>query len=270
MVAGQAALIPLRRALRTGRVQLVPETMVTQVLLTGAGQATGVRWIKMTERGPVTGTETADLVVMAASAIETVRLALLSQFPDRSGKLARLMLHAFVDGTAIFLDERMHAYRGRSITQCAEDAAEPDFPGARAFAEANGLPCIRGGLMELGGSQDPISEAQSYQTLLGFLRPAKRFGDSPQLMRSHPRDRLVGWRPRRPNSATRCPWTPRQGLSAPGREGTWSYGKHGQVAQQLDTAAEEVQTRPSGVHWRCQLPRTAAACPPATTSWAGR
>ena len=181
VVAEPAALIPLRRALRTGRVQLVPETMVTKVLLNGSGaaaQATGVRWIRMTERGPVTGTETADVVVLAASAIETVRLALLSQFPDRSGKLGRrLMLHAFVDGTAIFLDERMHAYRGRSITQCAEDAADPDFPGARAFAKAHGLPYIRGGLMEFGGSQDPISEAQSYQTLLGFsARPAVRHG----------------------------------------------------------------------------------------------
>ena len=188
VVARPAALIPLRRALRTGRVQLVPETMVTQVLLSGsgaAGRATGVRWIRMTERGPVTGTETADVVVLAASAIETIRLALLSQFPDRSGRLGRrLMLHAFVDGTAIFPDERMHAYRGRTITQCAEDAADPDFPGARAFAKAHGLPYLRGGLMELGGSQDPITEAQSYQTLLGILRPARPFGtDFKQLMR---------------------------------------------------------------------------------------
>src|ERR1700750_1627406 len=65
----------------------------------------------MTHRGQTPGTETADVIVMAASAIETVRLALLSGFPDRSGKLGRrLMLHAFVDGSAIFLDERMHAH----------------------------------------------------------------------------------------------------------------------------------------------------------------
>jgi gluconate 2-dehydrogenase alpha chain len=185
VVARPAALMPLRRALRTGRVSLVPETMVTKVRL-GARGATGVNWIRMTERGPVTGTENADIVVMAASAIETARLALLSEFPDQSGKLGRrLMLHSFIDGTAIFLDERMHAYRGRSITQCAEDAADPDFPGARAFAKAHGLPYLRGGLMELGGSQDPISEAQSYQTLLGFVRSAKPFGtDFKQLMRS--------------------------------------------------------------------------------------
>ena len=152
----------------------------------------------------MTGAENADIVGMAASAIETVRLALLSDFPDRSGKLGRrLMLHAFVDGTAIFLDERMHAYRGRSVTQCVEDGVDPDFPGARAFARAHGLPYIRGGLMELGGSQDPISEAQSYQTLLSFVRAAKPFGtEFKQLMRaSILRDRLAGCR----SSATTCP-----------------------------------------------------------------
>ena len=208
VVARPSALIPLRQALRTGRVQLVPETMVTKVRLTGTG-ATGVSWTKMTERGVVTGTEDADVVVMAASAIETVRLALLSEFPDRSGKLGRrLMLHAFIDGTAIFLDERMHAYRGRSVTQCAEDAADPDYPGARAFARAHGLPYIRGGLMELGGSQDPISEAQSYQTLLGFVRSAKPFGSEfKQLMRASVlRDRLARSR----SSAMTCPtWATR-------------------------------------------------------------
>src|SRR5271169_4269210 len=198
VVARPSALIPLRQALRTGRVTLVPSTMVTSVVLSGSGaasRATGVRWVRMTASGPVTGAESADVVVMAASAIETVRLALLSSFPDASGKLGRrLMFHSFVDGSAIFLDERMHGYRGRSVTQCVEDAVDPDFPGARAFARAHGLPYIRGGLMELGGSQDPISEAQSYQTLLGFIRSSKPFGaDFKQLMRSSVlRDRLAG------------------------------------------------------------------------------
>ncbi len=128
VVARPSALIPLRQALRTGRVQLVPETMVTKVRLTGTG-ATGVSWIKMTERGVVTGTEDADAVVMAASAIETVRLALLSEFPDRSGKLGRrLMLHAFIDGTAIFLDERMHAYRGRRGRSAPRTPRTPTIP----------------------------------------------------------------------------------------------------------------------------------------------
>src|SRR6516165_5116489 len=54
VVARPAALMPLRAALRTGRVSLVPETMVTSVQLAGSS-ATGVRWVRMTSSGPVTG-----------------------------------------------------------------------------------------------------------------------------------------------------------------------------------------------------------------------
>jgi choline dehydrogenase-like flavoprotein len=244
VVARPAALIPLRLALRTGRVTLVPETMVTRVLLTGSGaaaRATGVSWVRMTSRGPVTGTESADLVVLAASAIETVRLALLSSFPDTSGRLGRrLMMHSFVDGTAIFLDERMHAYRGRSTTQCAEDTADPDFPGARAHAKASGLPYIRGGIMELGGSQDPLSEAQAYQTLLRFTRSAKPFGtEFKQLMRSSIlRDRLAGCSlvgndlPYLSHTVTLDP-TVKDVFGLPVARITWSYGKYEQVSQQF-------------------------------------
>src|SRR4029078_4924207 len=126
VVARPSALVPLRQALRTGRVELKPETMVTKIELKG-NKATGGSWVTMTDTGPNTGAETADIVVMSASAIETVRLALLSAFPARSGKLGRrLMLHAFIDGSAIFLDERMHAHRGRSGPACAARPAAHD------------------------------------------------------------------------------------------------------------------------------------------------
>jgi choline dehydrogenase-like flavoprotein len=240
VVARPAALMPLRAALRTGRVKLVPETMVTSVSLSGSA-ATGVRWVRMTSAGPVTGGESADVVVMAASGIETVRLALLSSFPDASGKLGRrLMMHSFTDGTAIFADERVHAYRGRSITQCAQDTCDPDFPGARAFARANGLPYIRGGNMELGGSQDPISEAQSYQTLLGFVRSSRPFGtEFKQLMRSSIlRDRLAGCQligndlPYLDHTVTLDP-TVKDVFGLPVAQITWSTGKSEQVAQEF-------------------------------------
>jgi choline dehydrogenase-like flavoprotein len=238
VVARPSALIPLRRALRTGRVKLVPSTMVTSVSLSGS-RASGVHWVRMAADGPVKGFEEADVVVMAASAIETVRLALLSSFPDASDRLGRrLMLHSFVDGTAIFADERMHAYRGRSTTQCAEDAADPDFPGARSFARANGLPYIRGGIMELGGSQDPIAEAQSYVTLLKLLGSSRPFGtEFKQLMRSSIlRDRLAGCSfcgndlPYLDHTVTLDPVV-RDVFGLPVARITWSPGKYEQVAQ---------------------------------------
>ena len=240
VVARPAALMPLRAALRTGRVSLVPETMVTSVQLAGSS-ATGVRWVRMTSSGPVTGAESADAVVMAASAIETVRLALLSSFPDASGKLGRrLMLHSFIDGTAIFTDERMHAYRGRSVTQCAQDTCDPDYPGARAFARANGLPYIRGGNMELGGSQDPIAEAQSYAYLLRFAHSSRPFGtEFKQLMRSSIlRDRLAGCQligndlPYLDHTVALDPAV-KDVFGLPVAQVTWSPGKYEQVAQQF-------------------------------------
>jgi hypothetical protein len=149
----------------------------------------------MTDQGARTGTEPADVVVMAASAIETVRLALLSDFPDRSGKLGRrLMLHAFIDGSAIFLDERMHAHRGRSVTQCAEDAADPDYPGARAFAQQHGLPYHprrpdgagrQPGPDRRGADASPNQETQTRPCLRSSrsARPSRREATSPAVPR---------------------------------------------------------------------------------------
>ena len=185
------ALAPLRRALRTGRVQLRAETTITKVVFSGR-RATGVSFLDPQGNA---GGENADLVVLAASAIESARLALLSQLPDASGRIgARLMFHNFIDGFGIYLTQRAHAYRGRSITQCMEDFANPDFPGARAAARLAGLPYIRGGLCELGGSQSPIAEGKFYQEILGFLPGVQLFGTPfKDLMRaSLLRDRLAG------------------------------------------------------------------------------
>jgi gluconate 2-dehydrogenase alpha chain len=241
--------------------------MVTKVVLAGSGataRATGVRWVRMTSSGPVTGGESADVVVMAASAIETVRLALLSSFPDQSGKLGRrLMQHSFLDGTAIFADERVHAYRGRSITQCAQDTCDPDYPGARAFAKANGLPYIRGGNMELGGSQDPIAEAQSYVTILRFVRSARPFGtEFKQLMRSSIlRDRLAGCQligndmPYLDHTVTLDPAV-KDVFGLPVARITWSTGKYEQVAQQFYVPVTKKMLTAAGAAVALAVPAT--------------
>ena len=67
----------------------------------------------MTSGGPVTGAESADLVVLAAAGHRdrAARAALLVPRRERQAG-RRLMMHAFIDGTAIFTDERVHAYRG--------------------------------------------------------------------------------------------------------------------------------------------------------------
>jgi gluconate 2-dehydrogenase alpha chain len=83
------ALAPLRRALRTGRVQLFSDTMVHRVRMRGR-KARGVEWSRLAPKGVIEhGRQDAEVVVLAASAIETVRLTLLSGLPDVSGRLGR-------------------------------------------------------------------------------------------------------------------------------------------------------------------------------------
>jgi gluconate 2-dehydrogenase alpha chain len=185
------ALAPLRRALLAG-AELRPETFASRIVFNGR-RASGVTLVDVNGAAK---TEPADLVVLAGSTIESIRLALLSRLPDPQGQIGRhLMFHWFTAGTGVFLRERIHAHRGRSTSHACDDFADPEFPAAKAAAAAAGLPYVRGGVLELGGSQDPIAEAQTYrfllQTALGSVKP---FGIAlKQLMRASVlRDRLAG------------------------------------------------------------------------------
>lgn len=189
--AKPVTLIPLRRALHTRRVHLRPETTVTKVNYTGR-RATGVSYLDPQGNA---GGESADVVVLACSAILTPHLALLSELPDPYGRIGkRIMFQNFYDGFAIFLDQRVHAYKGRAATQCMFDFNDPNFPGARAVARLAGLPYIRAGLCELGGSQFPIEEANYYQQILGILPGVQFFGRPFKELMSASllRDRLAG------------------------------------------------------------------------------
>ena len=261
-----SALDPLRRALLTGRVELRPETMVTGVEHSG-GRASGLRWI--TTAGE-TGVERGDVVVLAASAIESARLALLSGLPNRSGRIGqRLMFHYFTDGFGIFLDERVHAYRNRgSETQCMEDYNDPDFPGARAFAQAQGLPYIRAGLCEMGGSQGVIQEAQFYQFILSALQPQQPFGRSfKELMRSSIlRDRIVGIQvmghdlPYRTNNVTLDPKV-RDLHGIPVPRITYAPGQHEQVAQEFYIPHITALLKAAGATITATVPANSAQIP---------
>lgn len=184
------ALAPLRRALLAG-AELRTRSFVIRVLHDGR-KASGV--VYLDEAGH-RHTVAADAVVLGANAIESSRLALLSELPDPHDLAGRmLMFHWFTDGSGIFLDERLHSYRGRDHTHEIDDFADPDFPGARAAARAAGLPYFRGGKIEMGGTDRPLDEAAQYQQILPVLSPGKPFGvEFKQLMRSSVlRDRLLG------------------------------------------------------------------------------
>lgn len=184
------ALAPLRRAVLAG-AEVRPRSRAVQVLIAGR-RVTGVRWADDIGH---THVESADIVVLAAMAIESCRLAKLSELPDPHSTIGTcLMMHWFTDGTGIFLDHSPGAERGRSITHDCDDFADPEYPGARDAARAAGLPYFRGGGMELGGSQSVLDEASTYRNLMPVISPAKPFGAVfKELMRaSILRNRLCG------------------------------------------------------------------------------
>jgi len=175
---GGAAVTFLHRALEAG-ARLVTEAFAYRVATAGS-RATGVHyldvsgWPQRRERF-----EAADLVVLALSAVETARFALMSGIGgDLVGR--NLMLHWFTYGFGT-APTRMHAYRGRASTQTLEDFVIPDTTAGRAV----GLPYLRGGNLELGGSTWPIAEAT-------YLNPALKGKEAKDWMRLSPiRDRIL-------------------------------------------------------------------------------
>ena len=113
----------------------------------------------------------ADIVIMAASAIETARLALLSTNPkhprglgNRSDQLGRnLLFHLFTLGIGLFSDEA-HASRGPSSTFVVDDFVGPDRSAA---VRATGLPYRKGGILEFGGGVSLLDEAGLYTLFPG-------------------------------------------------------------------------------------------------------
>jgi gluconate 2-dehydrogenase alpha chain len=152
---GGAAVTFLRKALQSGKARLVTEAFAFKVETNGR-TATGVRyldvstWPQRTEK-----VESADLVVLALSPVETARLALMSQIGNSSGLVGRnLMFHWFTYAFGVS-PNRLKGYMGRAATQTVEDFMIPDIVAAKAF----GLPYLRGGNLELGGTSWPIAEA---------------------------------------------------------------------------------------------------------------
>ncbi|HUY64716.1 MAG TPA: GMC family oxidoreductase [Acidimicrobiales bacterium] len=164
----------LQRALRSGRAELWPETFAARIRTDGR-RATGV---EVVQRDGARLTIGARAVVVAAGAVETPRLLLLSGF-DHPLIGRHLMVH-FQTITLGVMPERLHTERGRAVTHVHDDAVVVDGEARQAARQA-GLPWLRGGMVEHGGPSLPVMEAKLYP----WGRRHK------QLMRSSPmRDHL--------------------------------------------------------------------------------
>lgn len=151
-------------------------------LAPGGKRATGVSYLDAQGRQQHVG---ADIVILAPSAIETARLARLSATSDhpnglgnRSGQLGRnVMFHFFTIAGGLF-PQNVHGWRGPNSTLTIDDFVGPDF-GPQA--KAAGLPYLKGGICETGGTLLLFAEAGLYSAAPNsWGRPFK------QLMRESP------------------------------------------------------------------------------------
>jgi choline dehydrogenase-like flavoprotein len=187
---GGAAVSFLRRALLAG-AKLVTRAMVTKIATAENGRATHVEYLSSSGLRPER--IEADVVILAASAVESARLALLSHsaahphgLGNRSGRVGRtLCFHASTFASAV-MPGRMHPHRGRSASHVM---MEPCLPVADSrLARWAGLPYLRGGVVEIGGSPQLIDEALAYDQVPFLARSRHK-----ELMRgSSLRDRLIG------------------------------------------------------------------------------
>jgi len=189
--AGSAVTF-LRRALLSD-ARLVTRAVVTRIGCDDRGLATHVEYLDAA-RGMKPVKLSADAVVLAASPIESARLALLSRSPahphglgnrEEGGRVGRTLCFHTSTFAAGVMPQRLHAHRGRSTTHCLLEPCVPDT-GSR-WARWAGLPYLRGGVVELGGAPNLIEEARIYDDLP--FTPRTRHKD--MMRESSLRDRLL-------------------------------------------------------------------------------
>lgn len=146
----------LRSALRSGRCDIRPESVAIEVLLDRtARRARGVRYFDADgEQREVS----ADAVVVAGGAFETPRLLLRSGIGNGSDLVGRYLMFHLQTIVLGYFPFRLHTYKGRDVTHLMDDPIVGDEHSAAAAREA-GLPYLRGGVVEHGGSGHPIMEA---------------------------------------------------------------------------------------------------------------
>ena len=127
----------LRKALKTGRLEIRPDSYAYRVVLGKTGRAERVEYLDAEGRPrSVAG----KAIVIACSTIDTPRLVLLSELPqdkvnfDVVGR--HLMVHHYPGGIGFF-DERIDYYRGFWSMRCLDDFYLGPEPGSPMFGFGN-------------------------------------------------------------------------------------------------------------------------------------
>lgn len=154
-----SAITFLHEAMRAG-AQLRSRCFVDRIETSPDGRrAVGVSYL---EADGSRQRERADAVVLAASAVETARLLLVSELGNSSGQVgANLMFHHLVSVAALF-EAPVHPWRGPTTTHVIDDLIGP-FAGEEATAA--GLPYLKGGVVEVGAGLRLLDEAKAYASV---------------------------------------------------------------------------------------------------------
>jgi choline dehydrogenase-like flavoprotein len=161
------AVTTLREALLTGNCQLRFNCMVTRLRHTNRQHVDGIEYIDG-DGNPQKAT--ADQFILAASAIESSRLCLLSDLGgpglgNSSGMVGQnLMFHFQTIAIGIY-QERFHGERGRSVTH-----GIADFRGVLPGGEHIDPTMKRGGIIEFGTNSEAIAEAKDYLRALALTK----------------------------------------------------------------------------------------------------
>lgn len=157
---GAPPVTTLRRALVSGRCQLRFNATVVRLVHEGR-RVVAAEYVD--DDGALQRAE-ADAFLLAATAIESARLCLLSD-PDgpglgnSSGLVGRNLMFHLQTGVNGFLPQRIHAQRGRTNSHALADlrGVEPGGEDVRVFSTDDGPRLFLGGVLDFSASQgEPI------------------------------------------------------------------------------------------------------------------
>lgn len=154
------------KAQKTGKLEVVTESVVTRIEVDGQGRATGVTYIRNNEEF----FQPADVVFVSSQTMENVRLLLLSTSPafpkglsNNRGQVGQhYFSHAqFGSVSAVFPFDLRNWYGTPGQGVCVDDWADDNFDHA-------GLDFIGGGTMYVYGERRPLAAVNGVQNQGGM------------------------------------------------------------------------------------------------------
>lgn len=160
-INAKGSVAPLRAALLTGNAQLRCRSIATRLELAAGGRRVAAVHYLDPDGNPAS--VRGDIVLLAANAIESARLCLLSDpggpgVGNSSGQLGRNLMFHFQTLAIGIYPQSLHGERGKSVST--------GFSDFRGVPGDPGRPL--GGIVEFGTNSGKIAEAKNYLVDLGL------------------------------------------------------------------------------------------------------